>query len=184
MNLYILRHASAGTRRTNPVVDSKRPLDKDGKQHCLLLGHVLTAMKVNFDVVLSSPLKRAVQTAALVGTETGYELPIVLSDALAPSGGYDAFEKLVAEHAHQENILVVGHNPNLPLFIGKLLTGGRSSARPATIRMRKGAIAKVNMSRSSGGPKGPNLQWLIEPRMVKSLYASSTRSSRRKTSRK
>jgi phosphohistidine phosphatase len=38
MNLYILRHASAGTSRENPLLDVKRPLDKEGKQQCLLVG--------------------------------------------------------------------------------------------------------------------------------------------------
>jgi phosphohistidine phosphatase len=37
MNLYFLRHASAGVRRPNPLVDAKRPLDRDGKQFCLQL---------------------------------------------------------------------------------------------------------------------------------------------------
>ena len=73
MNLFLLRHASAGVRRMNPVLDVKRPLDKDGKRHCLQLAHVLNAMKLSFDLVVSSPLKRSLQTAQLVATETGYE---------------------------------------------------------------------------------------------------------------
>jgi len=73
MNLYVLRHASAGTRRLNPLLDLKRPLDKDGKSHTLQLAHVLTNMKISFDLIVSSPLKRSMQTAQLVGTETGYE---------------------------------------------------------------------------------------------------------------
>ena len=37
MNLYILRHASAGVRRVDPAIDAKRPLDKEGKEQCLLI---------------------------------------------------------------------------------------------------------------------------------------------------
>src|SRR6187402_1281982 len=183
MTLYILRHASAGTRRANPVLDVKRPLDKDGKRHCLLLGHALTALKINFDVVYSSPLKRAVQTASLVGTETGYEQRIVLSEGLSPAANYEAFEKLLATCSHEENVLLVGHNPNLPAFIGRLLTGGGRIGKPAAVRMRKGYIAKISTDRAAG-QNGPTLQWLMEPRMVRALYATSTKSSRRKTSRK
>jgi phosphohistidine phosphatase len=69
MNLFILRHASAGTRRANPLIDVKRPLDKEGKHHCLQLAHVLNALNTQFDLVISSPLKRSLQTAALVGTD-------------------------------------------------------------------------------------------------------------------
>ena len=67
MNLFVLRHASAGTRRTNPVVDVKRPLDKDGKRHSLQLAYVLNGLNVNFDLIVSSPLKRSLQTAQLIG---------------------------------------------------------------------------------------------------------------------
>ena len=80
MNLYILRHASAGLRRPNPLLDSKRPLDKEGKKHCLQLAQVLNALNIQFDLIVSSPLKRCLQTASLVGTETGYESKILLSN--------------------------------------------------------------------------------------------------------
>ena len=57
MNLYILRHASAGTRRENPLLDVKRPLDKEGKQQCILVGSYLNALRVQFDLIASSPLR-------------------------------------------------------------------------------------------------------------------------------
>ncbi len=97
MNLYILRHASAGTRRANPLIDVKRPLDKEGKQQCMLVGSCLNALKVQFDLIVSSPLKRALQTASLVGTETGYDSKILVSQALTPEASVTAFEKLIAE---------------------------------------------------------------------------------------
>src|SRR5271170_16797 len=84
VNLYILRHASAGTSRTNPLIDVKRPLDKEGKQQCILVGNHLNGLKVHFDLVVSSPLKRALQTASLVGTETGYDGRILVSENLSP----------------------------------------------------------------------------------------------------
>ena len=99
MNLYILRHASAGVKRANPVLDRKRPLDKDGKRHCLQLAHVLGAMKVQFDLIISSPLKRAMQTASFVGTEMGYEAPIVQTVALAPGASFAQFQKLIQGYA-------------------------------------------------------------------------------------
>ncbi len=179
MNLYILRHASAGTRRPNPLLDVKRPLDKEGKAHCLHLAHVLNALKVNFDEVVSSPLKRSVQTAQLVATETGYERPIVLSDALAPEATFADFKQLVAQNQGAENLLVVGHSPNIQNFLGGLLVSREDGLRPAMIRLRKGSIARVSMS------KGPAmLTSVLDPRIVKALYMTSTKRSRPKTSRK
>jgi len=177
MNLYILRHASAGLRRPNPVLDAKRPLDKEGKKHCLQLAHVLNALDIQFDMIASSPLKRCLQTASLIGTETGYEAHILHSDALAPTATFKDFQKLLNECSKRENLLVVGHNPNLTNFLGSLLVP--ASNPEAKLRLRKGSIARVVLTR---GPA--TLQALLDPRTVRALYATSTKSSRRKTSRK
>ena len=186
MNLYILRHASAGTRRVNPLIDTKRPLDKEGKQQCMLVGSYLTALKVQFDLIVSSPLKRALQTASLVGTETGYDSKVLISQALTPEASVAAFEKLVTSFANYDNVLVVGHNPNLAVFLGAMIGARNVSAlgitrqagRPA-IRLRKGAIARVDCARQPG-----TLHWLVDPRILRGVYAKVTKSSRRKTSRK
>ncbi|MGP8260756.1 MAG: SixA phosphatase family protein [Acidobacteriaceae bacterium] len=187
MNLYILRHASAGIKRANPVLDHKRPLDKDGKRHCLQLAHVLNTMKLQFDLIVSSPLKRSMQTASLVGTEMGYEAKILSSAALAPDATFAQFQKLLRECAGHENLLVVGHNPNLTAFIGSLLVPAATCpaadldtrAGAALVRLRKGSLARLNFTR---GPA--TIHWLLDPRTVRALYATSTTKSRRKTSRK
>lgn len=178
MNLFILRHASAGTKRPNSRLDVKRSLDKDGKRHCLQLAYVLNSLKLNFDLVVSSPLKRALQTATLISTETGYEAPVLLSDGLAPEAKLPDFQRLLAECRDRENVLVVGHNPNLQSFLGALLVPTAATTE-AQVRLRKGSIARLNFIH---GPA--SLQWMIDPRMVRALYATSTKSSRRKTAKK
>jgi len=178
MNLFILRHASAGSPRANPLLDLKRPIDKDGKTQCLQLAHVLNALKLNFDLVVSSPLKRAQQTAQLVATETGYEQKILISNALAPAATFAQFQRLLRDTSTSENVLVVGHNPNVSQFLSQLLGLGDEPAIPR-VRMRKGSLARVNLQRNTAV-----LQSLIDPRVVRALYTTSTKSSRRKTSRK
>jgi phosphohistidine phosphatase len=177
MNLYILRHASAGLRRPNPVLDSKRPLDKEGKKQCLQLAQVLNALDIQFDLIASSPLKRCLQTASLIGTETGYESKILDTPALAPTAALKDFQKLLRDSSRYENLLVVGHNPTLSSFLGALLVP--DSGPEAKVRLRKGSLARVVLTR---GPA--TLQALLDPRTVRALYATSTKSSRRKTSRK
>lgn len=177
MNLYILRHASAGTRRTNPLLDLKRPLDKEGKQHCLRLAHVLNALKVNFDLVVSSPLKRSLQTAQFVATETGYEARILHSQALAPDATFPDFQQLLRA-SKGENILVVGHSPNIQMFLACLLAP--DAPKPPELRLRKGSLARVSITPDCP----PILASLIDPRIVRALYATSTKSSRLKTSKK
>src|ERR1700691_4316331 len=99
MNLFVLRHASAGNSIADPEVDRKRPLDKEGVRHCLQLSRVLNAMKISFDVIVSSPLKRSVQTAVLVATETGYKSKVLQSDRLAPEATLKDFEKLLNDYS-------------------------------------------------------------------------------------
>ncbi len=177
MNLYILRHASAGTRRANPLLDLKRPIDKEGKKHTLQLAHILNALHVQFDLIVSSPLKRCLQTASLIGTETGYETQILHTNALAPEATLKDFHKLLRECASRENLLLVGHNPNLSIFLGSLLVP--AAGPEARVRLRKGSLARLVLTR---GPA--TLQGLLDPRTVRALYATSTKSSRRKISRK
>ena len=177
MNLYILRHASAGTRRPNPLLDVKRPLDKEGKQHCLRLAHILNALNVTFDLVISSPLKRSLQTAQFVATETGYEARILHSKALAPEATYPDFQQLLRT-SNGENILVVGHSPNIQTFLGCLLAP--DAPKPPQLRLRKGSLARVSILPQAP----PTLASLIDPRIVRALYATSTKSSRLKTSKK
>lgn len=175
MILYLMRHADAGSLRGNPLLDSKRGLVKDGKDQCMLMARTLSALKVQIDVIVSSPLKRALQTAQFVGTEMGYDQRVEISPALGPRGSYADFQELLAEYAGHEGMLAVGHNPNMFQFLGRLVAGEEGAA----IRMRKGSVARIDMEHHP-----PRLQWLIDPRTVRNLYASVTKSSRPKTSRK
>src|SRR3984957_3441799 len=175
MNLYLMRHANAGLSRGNPTLDAKRALVKEGKDQCMLMARMLSAFKVQIDVIVASPLKRAMQTAQMVANEVGYESKVEVSPALALNGSYVDFQKMLTRYADREGVLVVGHNPNLFQFLGRMITGNGGAA----IRMRKGSIARVDMDRHP-----PLLRWLIDPRMARAIYASVAKSSRPKTSRK
>ena len=175
MNLYLMRHANAGMPRGNPTLDAKRALIKEGKDQCMLMARVLSALNVQVDVIISSPLKRALQTAQFVGTELGYDAKVEISPALGPGADYAAFQKLLAKYADREGVLVVGHNPNVFQFLSRLVSGDGGAA----IRMRKGSIARIDLDRHP-----PLLQWLIDPRTARSIYLSVAKSSRPKPSRK
>jgi phosphohistidine phosphatase len=175
MNLYLMRHANAGMPRGNPALDAKRSLIKEGKDQCMLMARVLSALKVQVDVIVSSPLKRALQTAQFVGTELGYDAKVEISPALEPEADYADFQQMLAKYANYEGILAVGHNPNVFQFLGRLVTGNGGAA----IRMRKGSVARIDLDRHP-----PLLQWLIDPRSARAIYASVQKSSRPKTSKK
>jgi phosphohistidine phosphatase len=170
-----MRHANAGVFRENPALDAKRGLVKEGKEQCMLMARMLSALKVQVDVIVSSPLKRSMQTAQFVGTELGYDGKVEISSALAPNADFAAFQDMLAKYAAREGLLAVGHNPILFQFLGRLITGNGGAA----IRMRKGSIARVDLDHHPA-----RLQWLIDPRTARNIYGSVGKSSRPKTSRK
>jgi len=176
MTLYFLRHASAGEHFPNPKKDEKRALDKDGIEQCGYIGRALAALDVQVDAIVSSPLKRCTQTASLVGNELGYEGKLQLDNGLRPEAGLADFRRMLEKYAHQEAIMVVGHNPNLSQFLGAVIS---DSGCEASLDLKKGAVAKVEMRRASG-----TLQWCLTPKVLRALYETAIESSRPKISRK
>jgi|SRR5581483_132919 len=176
MLLYFLRHASAGSHMVDPKKDEKRALDSEGIDQCRSVGRALTALDVQVDAIISSPLKRATQTASLVGNEIGYEGKIVIDAALRPEATFPAFRSLLDRYSKSEAIMVVGHNPNLSQFLGKSIS---EAACDVATDLKKGAVARVEWRRNSGV-----LNWCLTPKIVRALYATVTDNSRPKTSRK
>ena len=117
--------------------DEKRALDKEGIEQCGMVGRALAALDVQVDMIISSPLKRATQTASLVGNELSYEGKLQLEDALRPGATYADFRRLLEKYAKQESIMVVGHNPNLSEFLGAP-SAKRDARRRGTEKRRRG----------------------------------------------
>jgi phosphohistidine phosphatase len=176
MIVYFLRHASAGERVSNLKKDEKRALDPSGIEQCGYIGRALTALDVHVEAIISSPLKRAAQTASLVGNEMGYEGKINFDNALRPDATFAEFRRLLASQAKNEAIMVVGHNPNLAQFLGRCIS---ETGCEAAVELKKGAVARVEMGRNSGA-----MLWCFTPKILRTLYAAAAESSRPKTSRK
>src|SRR5215831_6138487 len=75
-----------------------------------------------------------------------------------------------------EAVMVVGHNPSLTEFLSKSVSGAGGSMQ---IDFRKGAVARVEMNGRTG-----TLDWLVTPKIARTLQTSLKSSSRPKTSRK
>lgn len=176
MLLYFLRHASAGKTMLNPKKDERRPLDEEGILQSRYVGRLLANLDVQVDQIVSSPLKRARQTASLVANELAFEAAVQIDDALRPEADFEQFQDMLARYKKYDAIMVVGHNPSFTEFLSKSISA-RSGA--AQIEFKKGAVARVDMSGRAG-----TLEWLVTPKIARTLQASSKVSSRPKTSRK
>lgn len=173
MLVYFLRHASAGVSKRDPVKDEKRPLDRDGVEQCGYVGRALAVLETHVDVIISSPLKRATQTAARIANELAYEGKIDLDPALRPGASFAQFRDLLTRYGNQEAIMVVGHNPNLSEFLGRLIGGGSR----AGIDLKKAGVARVEVNHHRGV-----LNWCLTPKLVRTLTEASPPPS--KSSRK
>jgi phosphohistidine phosphatase len=174
MIVYFMRHASAGQRVANPARDGKRPLDDEGIAQSAQMGRALAGLDVNVDVVISSPLKRATQTACLVANEMGFDGRLQCSPALLPNAQIKAFRDLLHRNANLEAVLVVGHNPSLSKFLSLLISEGASES---SVDLKKCAVARADLSGGMGV-----LKWVLTPTMVDTLFATA-KSPQRKTGR-
>lgn len=176
MIVYFLRHASAGEPKSDPARDEKRALDSEGIEQCRLVGSALAALDVAVDAVVSSPLKRATQTASLVGTEIGYDARLHLDKSLAPGASFADFRAMLQKYAHHDAIMVVGHNPGLSEFLSLLISERHTDA---AFDLKKAAVARVDARH-----RAATVDWLLTPKLVRTLYEISAANSRPKTSRK
>ena len=83
---------------------TKRPIDKLGIEQSHDVGRALAALDVNPDVIISSPLRRATQTAAIVANELGYEDKLITDPALRPEASYESLKTCFAATAAETRL--------------------------------------------------------------------------------
>ena len=176
MIIYFLRHASAGQSKKNAKQDEKRSLDKEGIEQCTDVGRALSALDVQVDTIISSPLKRATQTASLVANELGHEGKLLIEKALRPDAKFEDFQELLHKHSGKDAIMVVGHNPTLSEFVSLLISDGASDT---AVDLRKGAVAKVDSKQRLKA-----LHWCLTPRAIRAIQETVATKSLPKSSRK
>jgi len=158
--LYLVRHAVAEERGDKWPDDAKRPLTADGIARMRKAARGLDRLGVTFDVILSSPLVRAKQTADILASELDSHPSIVNSEALAPSGGYAALVVDLEKQTKKTRIALVGHEP----AIGELAARLIGSRHP--IELKKGAVCRIDVDQIP--PSGPgNLRWLAPPKFLR-----------------
>ena len=109
--LCLLRHAKA---KRDSIEDFDRPLKKRGKQAALEMGEWLQQQNLIPDWVLSSPAKRAIETANRVVEVMGANELTITQDKRLYAEGYKQLKAVLAEcPAETQRVLLVGHNPDL-----------------------------------------------------------------------
>ena len=157
--LYIVRHAIAGERGPEFPDDTRRPLTEDGIARFRKVVAGLADLGVEPDVVLSSPLVRARQTADLLSKGLRGHPAVVETGALAPDATLEALMTELRRHARQGAIALVGHEPRLGEITARLL------GCPGRLEFRKGGVCRLDVDRFP--PTGPaRLQWFAPPKLL------------------
>ncbi|HUG09748.1 MAG TPA: histidine phosphatase family protein [Opitutaceae bacterium] len=170
MNLYILRHAIAahpGDRGMPAgLSDFDRPLTAEGRRKLRLSIAGIEALGVRPDLVVTSPLVRAVQTAEIFAKIVGIRrAALVVSALLAPGGNRRELIREIDRLAQQtSDILLVGHEPDLGELIGLLCAGSAS----ATFELKKGGLAKLESAKLRHG-RCATLAWLLTPKQLRGI---------------
>jgi phosphohistidine phosphatase len=162
MEIYILRHGIAVERGTPGYKkDSDRPLTKEGIEKMHQIAESILAMDLKFDLILSSPLVRAEQTARIVADELDEE--VTFTDHLSPDGNALELVREINDEKPQR-VLLVGHEPDLSHLISLLVSGNTD----ASIELKKGGLCKMTADRLVFS-QCATLNWLLTPKQLRSL---------------
>jgi phosphohistidine phosphatase len=149
--LYFLRHGKAGSPQ--PKDDDARELTRSGVAALHAAAPLWRRLNLRPDLVLSSPLPRALQTAQLFCEAVGGEP--VADDRLRPGAGWGDLARAMAAHSDARRVMFVGHEPDLSGSVA-LLSGA------ASVRMRKGGLACLEFY-GIPEPGGGEIAWLLDP---------------------
>lgn len=164
MEILILRHGEAGKRLAPSSQDAERQLTVAGKEEVAEVAQTMKKIGLEFDVIGTSPIKRARQSAEIVARVLGLKKSLEVWDELKPEGDRKELYKRLSRMKRDSSVLVVGHEPYLTTVIGELIAGGRG----ASISLKKAGFARLDVSIFSPAPKG-ELRWLLTPRVAKKV---------------
>ena len=117
----------------------------------------MAKLGLGVDLILTSPLTRAVQTAEIAADGLGLVGRVCEEEGLGFGFDMRDVARLLAEHSDREGIMLVGHEPSFSWVVGALTGGSR-------ILFKKGALARVDLA-DEEEPRG-ELVWLIPPKAM------------------
>ena len=147
-----------------PSKDLERPLTESGREDIELIANSLHKLRVGFDRIATSPLKRAKETAEIVARVYEESFPkLEIWEELRPEGNRQETLQRLSRLKQDSDVLLVGHEPYLSSLIGEVISGNTTR-----ILLKKGGIAKVQILSFAPRATG-ELRWLLTPRHLKKM---------------
>lgn len=159
MQIYLLRHAIAEDAPPGHP-DSERALTAEGRERLRRVLKRARSAEVAPSVILSSPYRRAVETASMAAEALEYPGRIVETRALVPEATPPvAWEEIRARHG-EDAILLASHEPLMSSLAAFLL------GSPALqVDMKKAALVRIDCDHFGREPHGV-LKWMITPALA------------------
>jgi len=168
VEVYLLRHGEAGKRVPVAERDTERALTAAGRQEIEEVGEGLAALGFEFDFVVTSPLKRAKETATIVNKALSRKGAVEEWQELSPEGNRDGFYRRLGKLRPGSEVLCVGHEPYLTTAIGEVAGRGGEASPGFRISLKKGGLAKLSVTGFNPRITG-ELRWLLTPKQIRKM---------------
>lgn len=164
MMLYVLRHGVA--EKSGPDGDDRsRRLTPGGRRKMRAAAAGMRTLGLKIDLLLTSPLARAAETAAVISEICGGgPVPREFS-ALEPGVPPVEVVRALVPFARYEHVVILGHEPGLSGVVALLLTG---SAEGLAVVLKKGGLVALEV-RDPARRAGTRLRWMLTPRQLRQL---------------
>jgi phosphohistidine phosphatase len=157
MELYLLRH---GIAEDNAATDADRRLTDEGREKVHRVMKRAASAGVSPSLILSSPYKRALETAEIAASELDYKGKILRVGSLTPDSSSPSVWNEIREHRHEPSILLAGHEPLFSATVAFLL-----GSTNQMVDFRKSALVRIDLHGFSPQPQGI-LQWMLTPKLA------------------
>jgi phosphohistidine phosphatase len=147
MDIYIVRHGVAADLDNEITEEGFRYLTIHGRNHCRIVAQKLKDMKVKFDVMISSPLVRAVQTAEVFASVLKYDAEIKTAIELIGGNSYNRFIQLLKRNSHHDTIGIFGHTPDVNSFALNLVKSDH--CKDLQLNFKNASVCKINYDPAS-----------------------------------
>ena len=165
MRLYIVRHAIASPQGTPGIQDDDRSLTEEGINKMRQAAAGLRGLEYIPELILSSPLIRARQTADILLEAFGKGTELKILPALAPSGTRRALYQSMASYEKKLNsLMLVGHQPSLGEVAGEIIGGSPE----CFIEIKKGGACVIEIEQWGNPPKGSVIS-LLTPSILRRI---------------
>jgi phosphohistidine phosphatase len=144
--------------------DVERAVTKKGKKEVAKIAKSMKNVGVKLDVIATSPLTRAKETAEIVREEYG-KVRLVEWEELKPTRDTKSLFDRLLKLKDDSRVLLVGHEPYLSSIIGQIVSGEKTDM---SVDLKKAGLAKIEVMRFKPKIHG-RLQWLLTPKILKTL---------------